>query len=317
MNRPGGGGRLGRRITLGVVSLLAVPAALLGGVTVGIAGLPADTIPSASARADIPAALLVLYQEAAAGCPGLPWPVLAGIGKLGSDHNRPPAQVSSAGARGPMQLLPATWARYGQDGNADGRADPFDPADALPTAAEYLCAHHAARDLASAIATYPCGDQPHCADLVRAPAGYVARVLQWASRYTDPAGPTGPAATQAVQVALAQVGTPYLWGGQTPGVGFDCSGLVQHAYAAAGLPLPRTAQTQYDAGPHLPDQASLQPGDLVFFGSSPFNVTHVGIALGEGRMVDAPHTGALVRVEPIAGFGTYLGATRPTVGTST
>lgn len=304
-------GRLGRHLLLGAGMLVIAPVAALGAVTAGLAGLPDDATPSPFATVDIPTDLLPLYQRAAADCPGLPWPVLAGVGKVETDHNRPPGQVSTAGAQGLMQFLPATWSQYGIDGNADGTADPFEPADAIPAAAQYLCRHGAARDLGTAVAAYFCGGLADCQTRAQRPGGYAARVLAWAERYADPTGPAGPVATRAVQVALAQVGTPYLWGGESPGVGFDCSGLVQHAYATAGLMLPRTAQTQYDAGPLLQTGAALQPGDLVFFGSGPTNVTHVGIALGQGRMVDAPRTGALVRVEPIAGFGRYLNATRP------
>ncbi len=136
--------------------------------------------------------------------------------------------------------------------------------------------------------------------------------------------PALPAAAAGVAVdwALTQVGTPYVWGGETPGVGFDCSGLVQAAYARAGITLPRVAQDQYDAGPHLPAGSPLLPGDLVFFGSAPTGVTHVGMVVGwsggQDLMVDAPHTGADVRVEPFhATAGTawgaeqYVGATRP------
>jgi cell wall-associated NlpC family hydrolase len=121
-----------------------------------------------------------------------------------------------------------------------------------------------------------------------------------------------PIAKQALQAALAEVDVPYVWGGESR-AGFDCSGLVQFAYARAGLALPRTAQEQYDATTHLPAGASLQPGDLLFFGSGPHAVEHVGIALGDGRMVDAPHTGALVRVETDAITDPpFVGATRPT-----
>jgi cell wall-associated NlpC family hydrolase len=306
----------GRYLMIVAATAVLAPVGALGAVTAGLASLPATAAASATATADIPAHMLVLYQQSAHRCPGLPWPVLAGIGKVESDHNRPPGQVSNAGAQGPMQFLPATWPTYGTDGNGDQRADPFDPADAVPAAADYLCAHGAARDLGTAIASYLCGGLVDCQRRAQQPGGYAHTVLTWAHRYTDsshtaaPGG--GPAATVAVQVALAQVGTPYLWGGETPGVGFDCSGLVQFAYQTAGISLPRTAQTQYDAGPHLPSGVDPQPGDLVFFGASSDDVTHVGIALGQGRMVDAPRTGALVRVEPIRGFGRYLGATRPT-----
>ena len=70
------------------------------------------------------------------------------------------------------------------------------------------------------------------------------------------------------------------WGGETQGVGFDCSGLVQAAYRAAGITLPRVAQDQYDAGPRLPpDEETLELGDLVFFGGGPTDVSHVGSTL--------------------------------------
>jgi cell wall-associated NlpC family hydrolase len=116
-------------------------------------------------------------------------------------------------------------------------------------------------------------------------------------------------AAHAVAWALAQLGTPYRWGGEGDG-GFDCSGLVQAAFAAAGVALPRVAQDQYDAGPLLPPGVALEPGDLVFFGTSAHGVDHVGIVVQTGEMVDAPHTGAVVRVEPIWPAG-YVGATRP------
>jgi cell wall-associated NlpC family hydrolase len=136
-------------------------------------------------------------------------------------------------------------------------------------------------------------------------------VLAIAATYGSSTG-LSPVAAEAVQVALAQVGTPYVWGG-TSRAGFDCSGLVQYSYARAGLALPRTAQQQYDATRPAVDPEALQPGDLVFFGSGPRAIEHVGIALGDGRMVDAPHTGADVRVEAIPFTpGWFVAATRPT-----
>ncbi|MDA8274404.1 MAG: C40 family peptidase [Actinomycetota bacterium] len=150
---------------------------------------------------------------------------------------------------------------------------------------------------------------------------YVTEVLDLAARYGQTATTAAPsaAAATALAYALSQLGTPYRWGGETPGVGFDCSGLTQAAYAAAGITLPRIAQAQYDAGPHVPPGQVLEPGDLVFFGSSTSDVTHVGIVVNPaGEMIDAPHTGAQVRIGAFpttvgSSWGTdrYLGATRP------
>jgi len=127
----------------------------------------------------------------------------------------------------------------------------------------------------------------------------------------------------ALAYAEAQVGTPYQWGGERAGVGFDCSGLAQASWRAAGVSIPRVAQQQFDAGLRIPEGEPLEPGDLVFFGAAADEVSHVGIvieATGDttGEMVDAPHTGALVRVDPFPiilggrwGGEVYVGATRP------
>ncbi len=122
----------------------------------------------------------------------------------------------------------------------------------------------------------------------------------------------GETAVQAAAVngALALLGTPYVWGGESTH-GFDCSGLVQYVYANAGLWLPRVAQAQYDAGPAVPPGHPVVPGDLVFFGSGPHDVTHVGIFVGDGLMVDAPHTGAVVRLDRVLGFEPIVGVTAP------
>jgi cell wall-associated NlpC family hydrolase len=121
-------------------------------------------------------------------------------------------------------------------------------------------------------------------------------------------------AAVAIRTALAQIGLPYVWGGNGPtngDAGFDCSGLTTFSYSSAGVSLPRTAHTQYNAGPHVPDGAPLQPGDLVFYGTTA-RVHHVGMYLGAGRMVNAPTFGKPVQVAfyRYRGDG-YLGATRP------
>ncbi|MBL8926433.1 MAG: C40 family peptidase, partial [Pseudonocardia sp.] len=121
-------------------------------------------------------------------------------------------------------------------------------------------------------------------------------------------------AAAAIRTALAQIGLPYVWGGNGPtngDAGFDCSGLTTFSYSSAGVPLPRTAHTQYNTGPHVPDGAPLQPGDLVFYGTTA-RVHHVGMYLGAGRMVNAPTFGKPVQVAFYRYSGDdYLGATRP------
>jgi cell wall-associated NlpC family hydrolase len=304
--------------TKAVASLCLGAAATFGIAAVGLQALASPTItPTTTATSQIPTGYLSLYQAAAQRCP-MPWTILAAVGQVESDQGRDPGP-SPTGAVGPMQFEPATWARWGVDGDGDGKKDPRDPADAIPAAADYLCSLGVTRNPHNALVSYNCGDAgPACQT---ASAGYAATVLAVAASYGTTTA-TSPVAQQAVQVALAQLGTPYVWGGEST-AGFDCSGLVEFSYAKAGLALPRTAQHQYDATPHLPAGAELQPGDLVFFGAGPNAVDHVGIALGDGRMVDAPHTGADVRYDTIpasvgAAYGTltYLGATRPTASST-
>jgi cell wall-associated NlpC family hydrolase len=124
---------------------------------------------------------------------------------------------------------------------------------------------------------------------------------------TDPGLGEGPAT--ALAFAAGQLGTPYRWGGTGDG-GYDCSGLVQAAYRAAGVALPRVAQDQFDAGPAVPAGEPVEPGDLVFFGAAADAVEHVGIYVGAGEMIDAPYTGTVVRLDPAAVAG-FVGATSP------
>jgi peptidoglycan DL-endopeptidase CwlO len=91
-------------------------------------------------------------------------------------------------------------------------------------------------------------------------------------------------------------GTPYVWAGTTP-AGFDCSGFTRFVYARFGIGLPHSTYGQWDMGRHL-RRTQLRPGDLVFFG-----LGHVGLWLGQGRFIHAPHTGTVVSVERLAGSG--------------
>jgi len=124
---------------------------------------------------------------------------------------------------------------------------------------------------------------------------------------TLPTLPAAGGAGQAVAAAESQIGVPYVWGGESPGQGFDCSGLVQWAWGQAGVGLPRTAAAQYDAVAHIP-LSDLQPGDLVFWGYG--GISHVGMYVGGGDVVDAPQTGEDVQIQPIWNGG-LVGAGRP------
>jgi cell wall-associated NlpC family hydrolase len=142
-----------------------------------------------------------------------------------------------------------------------------------------------------------------------AAAAAKARALGFAA-FADAPAPSRTAAA-AVRTALGQVGKPYRWGATGPG-SFDCSGLIRFAYTDAGLRLPRTSRQQWSAGRHV-QPPDLRPGDLVFWAhdpSSPATIHHVGMYVGQGLMVHAPHTGALVRVDAMRPDG-YAGATRP------
>jgi cell wall-associated NlpC family hydrolase len=101
--------------------------------------------------------------------------------------------------------------------------------------------------------------------------------------------------SQAARIALQAVGTPYRWGGSSRH-GFDCSGLVMWAYARLGVALPHQAASQAHLGRRVP-RRKLLPGDLVFFSG----YGHVGMYIGEGRMVHAPQSGERVRVERLSG----------------
>jgi cell wall-associated NlpC family hydrolase len=128
-----------------------------------------------------------------------------------------------------------------------------------------------------------------------------------------PAARPAPAAARAVAFARAQLGKPYRWGAAGPAA-FDCSGLTQAAYAHAGVPLPRTADAQWQAGPHMTGR--LAAGDLVFFQTARVpagHAGHVGVYLGGGRMLEAPGAGQRLRVGSLHRAG-YLGATRPAAG---
>jgi peptidoglycan DL-endopeptidase CwlO len=117
-----------------------------------------------------------------------------------------------------------------------------------------------------------------------------------------PTGGSGAGHAAAASIALHYLGVPYVYGGASPS-GFDCSGLVMYVYSQLGISLPHYTVAQWNATQPVSSPA---PGDLVFFNG----LGHVGIYIGGGRFVDAPHTGSVVRIDSMSGFGGYDGARR-------
>lgn len=169
-------------IVVGALSILGL-AALNDHAPLALAGPKAlRDDPSRTARRDIPPRYLHLYRSATHRCPALPWSVLAGIGKVESNHGRTDAPgvhsgANPAGARGPMQFLPTTWSHYGVDADHNGVTTPYSPADAIPSAARMLCAEGARSgtlpDIRKALYAYNHAEW------------YVDRTLDWAVRYTS------------------------------------------------------------------------------------------------------------------------------------
>ncbi|MEO5876160.1 MAG: bifunctional lytic transglycosylase/C40 family peptidase [Streptosporangiaceae bacterium] len=281
-------------------------------------GSKASTQPGEAADArSIPVNYLALYKKAGVDS-GIPWNVLAGIGKVETSHGTAelPGVASGenyAGAGGPMQFLEATFKAFAVDGNKDGKKDRYDPADAIPSAAAYLKSNHAPEKMRGAIFRYN-----HSWD-------YVDLVLSWAAKYgagdfkiidanaalcSDTAGLPANASevvSRIIDFALAQRGKPYIFGATGPDA-WDCSSLVQAAYKAVGITIPRVTFDQWPFGVKI-EKGQEQPGDLVFFdtgpNTGPGHPGHVGMAIGGGKMIVARCTLC------VPGVGVFRYDTRP------
>jgi len=329
-----------------LLCLLVVPMLVVGGTAMLFAGGDGASCgststgavqPQASAAANsIPANYLQWFQRVGLQY-NVPWPVLAGIGKVESDDGRTtlPGVNSGSnafGAAGPMQIgirgaSGDAWATVAtvEDGNPP--ASVYDPADAIAGAAKYLVMHGVQQNVPAAIFAYNHADW------------YVQEVLAWASTYAsggytvsevtpngdgtaDASLTSSTACTEdselaavvapnvvvenAINYAEDQLGKPYLFGGTGPAA-FDCSGLVMMAYRSAGVNIPRTADEQWKALPHV-TAAKVLPGDLVFFAGADGTAKapgHVGLVIGKHTMIEAYATGFAIRV---SAFGTAQAA---------
>ena len=335
-------GLLAVPILIGTNAFFATGAGCSGQQT-GTAGQP-----TASAKAkSIPANYLFWYKKVGQQY-GVPWPILAGIGTVESDNGQSAlpgvhSGQNGFGAAGPMQIgiggasgntwgglpvHPASQVVSGVATSEDGgpNADVYNPADAIAGAAKYLLEFQVQTNPSAAIFAYN-----HL-------QSYVQSVLYYAAQYAGgnfsvvsaqmPSGssvagcaqttggvPAVQAPTQAVATAISfaeqQLGKPYLWGGTGPDA-FDCSGLVMMAYRTAGIDIARTSQDQWATERRIP-AAQVQPGDLVFFAGSDGTTTspgHVGLVIGNGKMIEAYATGFPIRVSSYENRGA-IGFTQP------
>jgi cell wall-associated NlpC family hydrolase len=120
------------------------------------------------------------------------------------------------------------------------------------------------------------------------------------------APPSSGGRPDVVAYAMQFLGIPYRWGGWDPSTGFDCSGFTQYVYAHFGVSMAHYTGAQYGAFPQVP-QDQLEPGDLVFFDG----LGHVGLYMGGGQYIHAPHTGDVVKISSLGDRGGYVGAVRP------
>jgi len=123
------------------------------------------------------------------------------------------------------------------------------------------------------------------------------------------AGNANQKESHAINTARQYLGTWYKWGGSNPGTGFDCSGLLQYSWGKSGVKIPRTTYEQWKTGQAV-DKRHLHPGDAVFFENTGQGPGHVGMYIGHGQFIEAPHTGAKVRISNLRGRTDYVGARR-------
>src|SRR6266542_78375 len=326
-----------RAALIGTAALVLLIVVIVGGIVSSLSTI-ATIAPSPAAIADIPADYLALYQQAAARF-GVDWAVLAAIGKLECDHGRsqvagcnPPGTVNRAGATGPMQFLGPTWRAdtppmtvpavgppttstaegYASDGDGDGLADVWNPADAIAAAARLLrtngAPRHYRRALLAQAARYRGAFAPGASAGART-------VLAWAvahvGRYSYN---LGPPTDRGGTVGQMQTSEP-------AGTTCDCSMYARWAIAQAGIDAGLTTSTQWTANGLLPSTdtpaytpqvsrgvgpdppaGGYRPGDLLFFGYDDGPNGHVALWLGSSQIVQCSASGDSSNIRPLDGY---------------
>lgn len=271
----------------------------------------------------IPPQYLDLIIRAAndAGCQEVTPALLAA--QLYQESGFNPLARSPVGAMGIAQFMPGTWATHG------GGGDVWNPEHAIPAAARYDCA------VAAATASVPGDPQEKMLAAYNAGPGavlayagvppypetrnYVRTILAKAREYGDALAPGSaiPAAvlTPVVDFMVSQVGKPYVWGAEGPDA-WDCSSLVREAYRQIGLELPRVTTEQLAFGPRV-SGVELQVGDLLFVpgtDGTPEAPGHVGMYVGDGKVIAAKGARWGVVVSDISEWTTIVAVTRPLAG---
>ena len=316
----------GRLAAAAISALSSTPGLIAAAVAVAVAAAiiaVLSIIPGIGHQADqqrpatvaIPAQYLDAVTQAGSICSEITPNLIAAQVNQESGWN--PDATSPAGAQGISQFMPGTWASVGVDGDGDGRADVWNPTDAILTQGHYMCglvdqvrtaiaAKTITGDVVSlALAAYNAG-----LGAVTAAGGipaftetqnYVATILAAAASQSTDEGGVSADVADAVEWAKSVAADDtyaYVWGGNgRQDGGYDCSGLTSAVYRRLGISLPRTAAQQQQVGTGV-ERGELKVGDLIFYGTPAY---HVAIYAGNGWMVSADNSIQGINFEPIYG----------------
>ena len=293
----------------GVLGALLVVPALTMSMMFASGGGGKDGGDEKKADGPVPIAVPREYEQdvvrAGKICPEISGAVIAV--QIGKESSWQPQAKSKAGAMGLAQFMPDTWRTVGKDGDGDGSADVMNPHDAIYSQGHFMCslAEQMKKLIAAgkvkgevvnlALAAYNAGpgavEEYGGIPPFTETQNYVQQITQRVAQAKAGGGGgsgDGSRASKILAMARSKIGKPYVWGAASDDVGYDCSGLVQVAYAAAGIELAHSSATQCTAGSRV-SQDQAQPGDLVCWSG------HVAIYAGNNTIVEAATEGIPVR----------------------